>query len=104
MKPLTEYTKNQYHFKLVERRGDFAVFAGTKPGKDNTNWEVIHIRVTPAGSRIVHDPKKEVSLPIAWEAHERPPGDNEWGSHGWTSVDEQSAFEKLNTLTQTSLT
>jgi hypothetical protein len=101
MKPLLEYIKNQYHFKLVERRGDYAIFAGNKPDKDNTNWEVIHLRVTTEGSRIVHDPKTNTDIPISWEAHERPPSDNEWGNHGWTCLTKETALIRLNALTQT---
>lgn len=101
MKQLAEYTKNQYHFTLIKRVGDYAVFAGIKEDKPNTNWEVIHIRVTPAGSRIIQDPKTGKAKQLQWDAHERPPGDNEWGLHGWTCLTLESAIAKLNQLTQT---
>lgn len=101
MKQLTEYTKNKYHFTLIQRIDDYAVFAGIKKDKPNTNWEVIRIRVTPAGSRIIQDPETGEAKQLQWETHERPVGDSEWGNYGWTFLTLERALEKLNQLTQT---
>ena len=98
--PLTEYTKNQYRFTLVQRKANCAIFAGVKPGVRATNYEVVRLHVTPAGSRVVSDPKLMKLIPIHWDAHERLPGDKEWGSHGFTCTSLEAAIDKLNLLTQ----
>jgi len=98
--PLIEYTKNQYRFTLVQRKSNCAIFAGLKLGVRAANYEVVRLRVTPAGSRVAHDPKTNTDIPIQWGAHERLPSDKEWGSHGFTCTTLESAIDKLNTLTQ----
>lgn len=102
MKHLTEYVKNGYSFKLVQRQGNIAIFLGTKPNSISQNYEVIKVQTTEAGSRIVVSDKTGESLPIAWEAHERPPGDNQWGTLGWTYGNSKEALSKFNSLTHES--
>jgi hypothetical protein len=98
MKQLIEYKKNGYEFKLVKREGPYAIFLGTKPNSISQNYEVIRVLVTEAGSRMVHDPKTDTDMEITWEAHERPPGDNEWGTRGWTYGNSKEALAKFNSL------
>lgn len=101
MKPLTHYSKNGYQFALHSKKGNYAIFIGTKDKSKSAIYEVCHLRVTPAGARIVLDEKTNTESAIAWEAHERAPGDNEWGTHGWTYLTFKSAEAKLESLTQT---
>ena len=102
--PLTEYTKNQYRFTLIQRKANCAIFAGTKPGVRAVNYEVVRLLITPSGSRVVHDPKTNTDTPIHWDAHERLPGDREWGKHGFTCTTLEASIDKLNTLTQSTPT
>ena len=99
MKPLTEYTKNGYDFVLHKKIGEWAIFIGTKPTSKSANYEVCHLRITPAGSRIVPGKIAGTTVQIDWEDHERPVGDKEWGVHGFTCLSLEEAQTKLHTLT-----
>ena len=100
MKLLTEYSKNGYHFTLVKRVEDAAIFQGVKPTSSSNNWEVIRIQKTLGGARIFTTPEG-IKKTVQFEAKEYPPSDSEWGDKGWTCLTLEAAEEKLSQLAQT---
>ena len=90
MKPLLEYTKNNYDFTLVERRGDWAIFRGVKVGVTNLNWEVIRIQSHNGYSL------RGLDFPPA----EYPPSNALWGTDGFTCLSQDAATSRLNLMTQ----
>lgn len=97
MKPLTEYTKNGYHFSLIKRQGDAAIFRGVIDSSHSINWEVICIQKSAGGPRIFNTPKNS-PVEVVFEPKEYPPGNNEWGTKGWTCLSLEAAEEKLQLL------
>lgn len=91
MKRLTEYTKNKYEFRLVQRVADYAIFLGLKEKSPARNYEVIKIQSHQG--REIHGK----SFPPA----EYPPSDSQWGTQGWTYPTFRQAQEKLHSLTTT---
>lgn len=72
MKQLTEYKKNGFSYTILKRKGQVALAHGISTTSET--WEVIHIRQNEAGERFGK----------MFEASESPPGNNEWGSRGFT--------------------
>ena len=86
MKKLTQYAKNGYDFKIIQRENNFAIARGESRISSAINWEVIEIQshngLTMGG----------VFMP----ATEFAPTNNQWGSKGWTALNEQHAQEIFN--------
>ena len=100
MKLLTEYSKNGYHFTLVKRVEDAAIFRGRKPTSPSNNWEVIRIQKSLGGLKTFHTTESK-PVEVMFEPKEYPPGDNQWGDKGWTCLTLEAAEEKLSQLAQT---
>lgn len=85
----TAYKKNTFYFEQVERQGQIAIFKQRlRPGVGCLAFEVIRIREEP--ERIIQG----VTIP----AHERAPGNEEWGRHGWTYPTIDDARAKMRAL------
>jgi len=71
----TTFTKNGFHYELVMREGNVALFKQRlRPGAGCLAYEVIRIRVAEATTIMGKDvPRREVG-----------PSNSEWGTHGWT--------------------
>lgn len=97
MKALTEYTKNGYHFSLVKRQGDVAIFRGVKDFSPSINWEVIYIQNSPGGPRIFNT-TENTPVEVMFEPKEYPPSNNQWGEKGWTCLSLEAAQAKMEEL------
>lgn len=90
MKTLTHYTKSGYHYTLLIRQGNFAIFQGVHKSVKAPTFEVIEIQshngMEIAGYKI--DPS------------EYPPASSQWGSKGFTYKTYDEALVKFNQLTQ----
>jgi len=86
MKQLTEYAKNGYDYKIIQRENNFAIARGESRISSAINWEVIEIQshngLTMGG----------VFMP----ATEFAPSNNQWGIKGWTASNEEQAKEIFN--------
>jgi hypothetical protein len=86
MKKLTQYAKNGYDYKIIQRENNFAIARGESRISSAINWEVIEIQshngLTMGG----------VFMP----ATEFAPSNNQWGIKGWTASNEQQAQEIFN--------
>ena len=83
MKKLTQYAKNGYDFKIIQRENNFAIAKGESRISSAINWEVIEIQshngLTMGG----------VFMPAA----EFPPSNEQFGIKGWTVTSEERALE-----------
>lgn len=95
MKLLTEYTKNDHTFAVVERIQDTAIFHGRSTKGSSETWEVIQIQKQEAGNRTFG------GVVVNVEAREFPPSNNQWGSKGWTCVNLEDAKKRLTLLVET---
>jgi len=86
MKKLTQYAKNGYDFKIIQRENNFAIARGESRISSAINWEVIEIQshngLTMRG----------VFIPPA----EFAPSNEQFGIKGWTASNEEQAKEILN--------
>lgn len=69
------YKKNTFHYELVTRDGDLAIFKQQlRPGVGCLAFEVIRIRVAPALTIMGKDvPEREIA-----------PSNEDFGSYGWS--------------------
>ena len=90
MKPLgTTYRKNTFHYEQITRDGDIAIFKQRlREGVGCLAYEVIVIR---------KDPEREIAG-VVIPAHERAPGNEEWGRFGWTFPTLERARAKMKEL------
>lgn len=90
MKPLgTTFKKNSFFYEQVERVGDVAIFKQRlRPGVGCLAFEVIKITHEP--DRVMHG----TLIP----AHERAPGNEEFGRKGWSYPTLESAQKKMAQL------
>ena len=90
MKPLGDtYSKNTFHYELVVRDGDIAIFKQRlRPGVGCLAYEVIRVQ-----KRAEYTIKGNV-IP----AHEAAPGNEEFGSEGWSYPDLERAKKKYHEL------
>lgn len=90
MKPLgTTYRKNTYHYEQVIRDGDLAIFKQRlRPGEGCLAFEVIRVR---------QDPDRMIAGTLV-PAHERAPGNEEFGRFGWSFSTLEAAKAKLREL------
>lgn len=97
--PLTTYTKNSFHYQLVERRGDWAIFRqsakkdSTAPLDVGMAWEVFRIKVSKGGEMTVKGADGPVV--VKFEPKESPPSDESFGSGAWSCCSLSRAYEKL---------
>lgn len=85
MKPLTEYSKNDHTFELIERCGNYGIFHGRSTKGSSETYEVIQIQ-SHNGTQWSDEPK------------EYPPSNNQWGSKGWTCVNLEDAKKRLTLM------
>jgi len=90
LKPLGDtYRKNTFHYELVQREGDIAIFKQRlRPGEGCLAYEVIIIQ---------KDPDREFAGVLV-PAHERAPGNAEFGKKGWTYPTLDRAKAKMREL------
>ena len=81
------YHKNSYDFKLVERNGDVAIFGQYNEGV-LIAYEVFEIRKQKAAN----------FGDIHYEAKERVPGNEEWGSNAYTVYSLEKAEIKMQQI------
>lgn len=91
IKPLNLSRKhNGFALQLVRRHKRLALLLKTLPTYPTfKNWEVVVIQVGP-----VH-PQDEVSMLEGWTHVERIPSSEQWGTYGWTFIDEQTAMRRF---------
>jgi hypothetical protein len=86
----TEFKKEGYNFRQIERGGDVAVFAKSKSPVGAVSFEVVRIRRVPE--------MEMFGRVIA--AHEALPSAEHWGLYGFTYADKVRALRKLRELAQ----
>jgi hypothetical protein len=88
-KPLrTSFRSKGFDYRQIERKGDVAMFAQTKPGLSRTWYEVVVVQRYEAyeiGEKTI-------------EAAESMPGTSQWGKSGWTYRDPKEARSKFDEL------
>jgi ASC-1-like (ASCH) protein len=96
MKPLGDsYSKNTFYYELVVRSGDIAIFKQRlRPGEGCLAYEVI--KVQKHETYVIKDKKKGIENVIL--AHEGAPGNEQWGTFGWTYPTLERAKEKYHAL------
>lgn len=77
-----KFTRKGWTFRQVDRLGQVAVYERRKPG--TRHWEVVRLRRYPAFEK----GGKE------FPAGESYPGNERWGSDGWTFMSEAAAWGK----------
>lgn len=91
MKQLTEYTKNQNHYKITHRieegKKTFGLFHCEALSRFSP-YELIEIQH--------HDGRENFGQ--YFPPTEYPPSNNEWGQKGWTFTTEEKALLKLAQL------
>jgi hypothetical protein len=98
--PLTEYQKNSFHYQLVERRGDWAIFRqsgkkdSTAPFDVGMAWEVFKIKVSKYAEWTVTDKDGNKTL-LKAEPKECAPSDESFGHYAWSCHTLKRAYEKL---------
>ncbi len=90
MRPLgPTYAKNGFSYKVLTRHGNLAIAQQQlRPGVGCLAFEVIRVKQVKEGKMF----DKVI------EAHEAPPGNEEWGRHGWTYPTLTAARAKLRAL------
>jgi hypothetical protein len=83
----TAFSRDGFEFEVIERNGPIAIFRKSKPTYHH--YEVVIIQC-----------EQERTFPngLTTPAHERMPGNEEWGWHGWTCSDFDRAIAKFNSL------
>lgn len=83
------YQKNGFHYELVIRDGDIAIFKQRlRPGVGCLAYEVIRIRVAPEVTIMEKvTPKREIA-----------PANESFGTDGWSYPDLERARTKFRTL------
>ena len=88
MKPLPEQFKRAgFRFEQIKRSGQWALYRKTRDGAGGVieNYEVVRLRIRPAGE-----------IFGKWTPeHESYPGNETWGTDGFTYQDEDTAREAL---------
>ena len=84
MKPLgNSYRKNGFNYTIIKRVGDVAIAAqrlGERTSGTPMAYEVIKVRPCPDAYFTDPATKQKTLVP----AHETAPGNEEWGTRGWT--------------------
>jgi hypothetical protein len=83
----TAFRHDGFEFTQLERNGQIAIFRKSKPAYHH--YEVVIIQC-----------EQERTFPngLTTPAHERMPGNEEWGWHGWSCQDFDRAIAKFNSL------
>lgn len=86
MKVLQQYSKHKYDYQIIHREGNWAISYGKSRVSRADNWEVFEIQshngLTIGG--------------VYMEPAEFVPNNSQWGSKGWTALNEKHAYELLN--------
>jgi hypothetical protein len=90
MTPLGDtYRKNGFTYELITREGDIAIFQQRlRPGAGCLAYEVIIVQ---------KDPDRTIAGAFI-PAHERAPGNPDWGRYGWTYPTLVRAKAKMSEL------
>jgi hypothetical protein len=93
------FTQKGWIFSQVKREGDIAIFSKlpTKFGGKAIGYEVIKIQKNEANDRVFKD-KEGKEVKHSYEAQERYPSSEEWGTYGFTATTLEQAekiFQKL---------
>ncbi len=89
MIPLGNFSKNGFHYELVTRHDDLAIYKQRlRPGAGCLAFEVIRVKKV----------KECVMFGKIIEAHESSPGNAEWGISGWTYPTLERARAKMREL------
>ena len=90
MKPLgNSFSKNGFHYELVIRRGDIAIYKQRlRPGAGCLAYEVFKVKMV----------KECTIVGKLVEAHEAAPGNEEFGRLGWSYPDLERARNKMKEL------
>lgn len=84
----TSFRSKGFDYRQIERKGDVAMFAQTKPGLLHTWYEVVLVQR--------HDEYEIGGTKV--EAAETMPSTSQWGRLGWTYRDEKSAKVRFDEL------
>lgn len=84
----TAFRSKGFDYRQIERKGDVALFAQTKPGLLHTWYEVVVVQR--------HDEYEIGGAKV--EAAETMPSTSQWGRLGWTYRDEKSAKVRFDEL------
>jgi hypothetical protein len=102
MEPLTNFIKNGFHYQLVTRKGDWAIFKQclnkplleSDPSKGMA-WEVFKIHVSKEAEMLVKNVEGKEIL-IKFEPKECGPSNEDFGRHNaWSCPSLSRAYEKL---------
>jgi hypothetical protein len=88
MKPIPErFTQDGFYLRQLDRDGPVALYLKTK-GERNRSYEVVIVKQEP----------ENVMFGRLVPAHERYPGNEQWGQYGFTLTSEATAREKFAML------
>jgi hypothetical protein len=104
MEPLMNFQKNGFHYQLVERRGDWAIFkqcaqTPTPDPKCAMAWEVFRIHVSKEAEMLVKNKEGEQVL-VKFEPKECGPSNEQFGNNAFSCNSLQRAYEKLEECIQ----
>lgn len=98
---LKEYTKNGFHYQLVERRGDWVIFRqgttkdSTLPMDVGMAWEVFKIHVSKEAEMLVENAEGEKVL-VKFAPKECAPSNEDFGrGKAWSCHSLKRAREKI---------
>ena len=82
------FTRDRYRHELLERAGDVCLVERTNLVTDSVHWEVVVLQ---------REPEQTIKGKV-YPAHLRYPGNEEWGTYGWTFTDITNARQKWAAL------
>lgn len=86
MEPLTQYSKNGYDFTILKEEKGWAIAKGISRVSGRENWEVIEVQS-----------HNGLMMGKNWvEPCFFPPSNNQWGTKGFTALNEEHANQILS--------
>lgn len=87
------FTRSKFQHRQTRREGMVAIYERGKEGQSK-HWEVVILTRIPDTEFPAKDGKPAYVTP----AHEKYPGDEEWGTRGWTLNSPNAAHAKFEEL------
>ena len=89
------FTKDNWIYELVERRGDCAIFSQRRANYVRAfHWEVVRLRTRPAETKITRGVRYD------YPERETMPESESWGTDGFTERSIESAYKRLENLSR----
>lgn len=84
------FTHDGFHFSMVKRVGNVALFRKTKPNHSRLSFEVVIIKTHPA----------KTLFGRTYPARESMPPSEQWGQAGWSYLNREAAERRFARLTE----